>query len=323
MRRRDFIQRIAACMAWPLAARAQQSDNPKTIAFLGPDAAEWQSYTPAFVERLRELGDIEGRTVAIKYFWSEGQSNRVNQIATDLTLQKVDVIVTYGRAAMVLKQVTTTIPIVSAITVDPIGSGLVASLSHPGGNVTGLSIQAADIAGKRLEQLREIVPTLRRLAIMSDPSYPAAAQEARNIQAAARMLGLQVSLHEVHRPEDIKAIVEAAKTEADALSVVETDLIAANATPLATFALGAHLPTSFNERGAVRNGGLMSYGPSYTDMFRRTAEIVDKILHGAKPGDIPVEQPTKFELAINLKTAKALGLTVPQTLLAIADEVIE
>jgi putative ABC transport system substrate-binding protein len=322
--RRQFISALGgAAVTWPIVARGQQAAKPPTVAFLGPEASEWSSYTPAFAQRLRELDWIEDRTIAIKYLWSEGRSDRIAEFAAELVRQNVDVIVTYGRAAIVLKQATTTIPIVSAITVDPIGSGLVSSLSHPGGNVTGMSIQATDIAGKRLELLREIVPGLRRLAIMFDAGYPAAVLEAHNTQAAARSLGLQVVPFEIRHAEDIPSLFGNLKAEADALSVVETDLIAANGTRIVALALDARLPTSFNERAVVQTGGLMSYGPSYSALFRRAAEIVDKILRGTKPGDIPVEQPTKFELVINLKTAKALGLTVPQTLLATADEVIE
>jgi putative tryptophan/tyrosine transport system substrate-binding protein len=323
MKRREIFGVLGGAVAWPLAARAQQPAKSPSIAFLGPGAAEWGLYTPPFVQRLRELGWIEGRTIAIEYLWSGGRSDRVSEFAAELVRQNVDIVVTYGRAAMVLKQATTSIPIVSAITVDPVGSGLVASLSHPGGNVTGMSIQAADIAGKRLELLREMVPGLRRLAVMFDAEYPGAALEARNIQAAAGSLGLQVVPYEIRRAEDIPSLIATLRTEADGLSVVETDFIAANGPKIVALALDARLPTSFNERSLVQAGGLMSYGPSYSHLFQRAAEIVDKILRGTKPGDIPVEQPTQFDLVLNLKTAKALGIAIPSGLLAIADEVIE
>ena len=230
---------------------------------------------------------------------------------------------TYGGAVTTLKQATGAIPIVFAIAVDPIGSGLVASLSRPGGNVTGLSLQATDIASKRLELLREAVPGLGRLAIMSDAGYPAALREIGEVQSVARTLGLGVAPHEIRRAEDVAPVFEALKSQADALYVVEDALVLANSAQIITLALSARLPTIFDDRNIVQAGGLMSYGPSFPALFRRAADFVDKILRGTKPGDIPVEQPTKFELVINLKTAKALGLTIPQTLLVAADEVIE
>ena len=237
--------------------------------------------------------------------------------------RSVNVIVTYGAAVAGLKQATTRIPIVFAIAVDPVGSGIVASLSHPGGNVTGLSVEQSDIAGKRLELLREFVPGLRRLAIIFDGGYVAAMRENNETQAAARIFGLDVVPHAIRRAEDIAPAFEVIKSQADALYVAVDALVNANREQIASSALSARLPTTFNESGCVEVGGLMSYGPNFSDQFRRTAEIVDKILRGTKPGDIPVEQPTKFEMFINLKTAKALGLTIRQTLLATADKVIE
>jgi putative tryptophan/tyrosine transport system substrate-binding protein len=324
MRRRKFIALLGGAAAtWPPTVHAQQADKLATIGYLGDDASSWSPWTARFVERLRELGWNEGQNIAIEYRWLEGHGERIAGIASEFVRRNVNVIVTYGAAVAGLKQATATIPIVFAIAVDPVGSGIVASLSHPGGNVTGLSLVQSDIAGKRLEFLREIVPGLRRLAIMFDGGYAAAMRENNETYAAARILGLDVVPHAIRRAEDIAPAFEAIKSQADALYVAVAALVNANREQIARSALGARLPTTFNESGWVEVGGLMSYGPNVSDQFRRTAEIVDKILRGAKPGDIPVEQPTKFELSINLRTAKALGLTVPQTLLATADKVIE
>jgi len=324
MRRRDFIMLLGAVAStWPVTARAQQPGKLPTIGFLGVDASIWSSYTAAFVERLRELDWIEDRTIAIEYRWSEGRSERVAEIAAEFVRLKVDVIVTIGTAVATIKQATSVIPIVFAIAADPIGAGYVNSLARPGGNVTGLSLQANDTARKRLELLREVVPRLRRFAIMFNVGYPTAVQEMGDVQAAARTLGLEAAPLEIRRAEDIAPAFEALKAQADALYVVQEALVTANRTRIITSALAARLPTIFLTRDHVQAGGLMSYGPNFADQYRHAAELVDKILHGAKPGDIPIEQPTKFELVINLKTAKALGLTIPQTLVATADEVIE
>lgn len=322
-RRKFFAGLCGTALARPLGARAQQADKLPIIGFLGSNASSFSSWTRAFAERLRELGWIEGRTITIEYRWSEARQERVAEFAAEFARQKVDVIVTYGGAVIALKQATAAIPIVFAIAVDPIGSGLVESLSRPGGNVTGLSIQATDIVGKRLELLREAIPHLHRLAIMFDTSYPAAVREIGEVQAAARTLGFEAAPYEIRRAEDIAPVFEALKSQADALYVVENALVAANRTQIITLALGARLPTTFGNRDEVQAGELISYGPNYPAMFRRAADLVDKILRGTKPGDIPVEQPTQFELVINLKTARALGVTVPASLLVTADEVIE
>jgi len=324
MRRRDFISLVGgAAAAWPLAARAQQSGKLPTIGFLGADASAFGPWTAAFVARLRELGWIEGRTVAIEYRWSEGRSERYAEIAAEFVRLKVDVIVTVGTAVPIVKQATTVIPIVFAVGIDPVGNGLVASLAKPGGNVTGLSIQAGELAGKRIELLREVVPRLRRLAIMYNVDNAQPVLEMGETQAAARRLGLEVAPLVIRRPEDIAPGFEVLKSKADALYVVVDQLVVANRTRVLTLALGAQLPTVFSTRDFVQAGGLMSYGPNYSDLFRHSADYVDKILRGTKPGDIPVEQPTKFELVINLTTAKALGLTIPGPFLLRADEVIE
>jgi putative tryptophan/tyrosine transport system substrate-binding protein len=323
MRRREFINLfVSAAATWPLVVRAQPGKLP-TIGFLGADVAGWRPWTDAFVARLRELGWIEGRTVAIEYRWDEGRAGRDAEIAAEFARLKVDVIVANGTAAAKLKEATAAIPIVFPLAPDPVGGGLVASLARPGGNVTGLSIEATDLASKRLELLREVVPGLRRLAITFDAGYPQAVLEMGKVQDAARALGLEAALLEIRRAEDIAPAFEALKVRADALYVVVNALINANHTRIITLALGARLPTIFGAREYAQAGTLMSYGPNYPDLFRRAAEMVDKILRGTKPGDIPVEQPTKFELVFNLKTARALGITVPETLLVAADEVIE
>jgi ABC-type uncharacterized transport system substrate-binding protein len=326
MKRREFITLVGGAAAWPLAARAQQAGKLPTIGFLVPGTPLTESQrVAAFVQRLRELGWTEGRNVAIEYRWPEGRNDRVAEIAVELVQIKVDVIVTTGTpAALAAKQATSAIPIVFAAAADPVGTGLVASLARPGGNVTGLSLQQADLAGKRLELLREVIPALRRLAILANVGNPNAVPEMGEVRAAARTLGLEVAVFEIRRTEDIAPAFEALiKDRSEALYVVGDPLLTTNRIRLNTLALGARLPTSYANRESVEAGGLMSYGPNFPDLFRRAAEYVDKILRGAKPADIPVEQPTKFDLVVNLVTAKALGLTVPPSLIARADEVIE
>jgi ABC-type uncharacterized transport system substrate-binding protein len=324
-RRRDFITLLSgAAVAWPLAARAQQ---PKlsTIGFLGSGTPAVQSqWTTSFVQRLRELGWIEGRTIAIEYRWAEGSSDRAAELAAEFVRLKVDVIVTHANPMVIAaKQATSVIPIVFAAAADPLGTGLVASLARPGGNVTGLSVQNTDLAGKHLELLRDFIPGLRRLAIMVNVDNSASVLEMREVQAAARMIGLEVATFKIRRAEDIAPAFEELKGRADALYVCIDTVLFAHRIRINTLALSARLPTMLSNREYVAAGGLMSYGPNFLDLFRRAGDYVDKILRGAKPGEIPVEQPTKFDLIINLTTAKALGLTVPPTLLARADEVIE
>ena len=323
MRRREFIATVGGAAVWPLTANAQQSGKLPTIGFLGADPSAFGPWTAAFVARLSELGWIDGRTVAIEYRWSEGRNERYAEIAAEFVRLKVDVIVTVGSAVPTVRRATTTIPIVFAVAIDPVGSGLVATLAKPGGNVTGLSLQATNLAGKRLELLREVVPQLRRLGIIFNVGNAQPVLEMGETQAAARMLGLDIAPLVIQRADDIAPAFEAAKGQADALYVAIDQLMVANLTRILSLALGARLPTVFSTRDFVRAGGFMSYGPNYSDLFWRSADYVDKILRGTKPADIPVEQPTKFDLVINLTTAKALGLTIPESFLLRADEVIE
>ena len=330
MKRREFVALVGGVVAWPfVAARAQQPAKVPTIGFLGSaTSTAWSRWTSAFVRRLAELGWVEGRSIAIVYRWGEGREDRQREIVTEMVKLNVDVIVSGGATLLVAKRLTTQIPIVFALAADPVGLGLVASLGRPGGNITGLSVQATDIAGKRLELLREVVPTLDRLAIMLNVGYPSALRERDEVQVAARKIGVEIDTLELRRAEDIKSAFAALRGRAEALRaaalyVPADPLVNSNRSRINGLALDARLPTMFGFQEYVVAGGLMSYGPSIPDLFRRAAHYVDKILKGAKPGDIPVEQPTTFELVINLNTAKALGLTVPPALLARADEVIE
>jgi putative ABC transport system substrate-binding protein len=323
MERRQFIRGFCSgVVAWPLAAYAQQVSNPRRIGVLGADPTVWSSWTVAFVTRLRELGWTTGETVDVDYRWAGGSSKRVSDFTGEFVRRNVDVIVTYGSAAPVVRQVTTTIPIVLAVASDP-GFGLVASLARPGGNVTGMSVQQSELVGKRLDLLREVVPHLRRLVIMANAGYAMPVLEAQEAKATAQALGLEAARLEIWGSEDIAPAFEAIRGKADALYVVSDPLIAANRTLITTLALSARLPTMLSYVDYVAAGGLMSYGPNYANLFRQAADMVDKILRGTKPGDIPVEQPTKFDFAINVNTATALGLIMPPKLLATADEVIK
>jgi putative ABC transport system substrate-binding protein len=325
MRRREFITLLGGAAAWPLSARAQQAANMPTIGYLGPStpAVESQRFA-AFVQRLRELGWIEGRTIAIEYRWAEGRSERFTEIAAEFVRLKVDVIVTYATPPVIAaKQATSVIPIVFATAGDPVNAGLVASLARPGGNVTGLSMQSPDLAGKRIEMLREILPGLRTVAILANIGNPISMLEMKETHAAARTIGLDVVTSEIRRAEDVAPVFEALKGHADALYVCPDPLLNSNRIRINILAVGARLPTMHGFREFVEAGGLMSYGPNFPHLHRRAADYVDKILRGVKPADLPVEQPTKFDLVINLTTAQALGLTIPQTFLLRADEVIE
>ena len=325
MRRREFITLIGGAAAWPLAARAQKPGKLPIIGYMGQgtQAAEAKRVA-AFTGRLRELSWSEGRTIIIDYRWTEGRSDLATDFAGEFARRKVDIIVTSGTPLIVAaKQATTSIPIVFTAAGDPVGSGLVASLARPGGNVTGLSVLATDLASKRLDLLRQLVPGLRRVAIMGNVDNPVIVQELGQYQAASQALGLQVIISEIRRVSDIAPAIDALKGDANALYVCQDLLTFSNWNRINTLTLGARLPTMQASRESIEAAGLIAYGPSFPDLSRRAAEYVDKILRGAKPAELPVEQPTKFEIVINLITAKALGITVPPALLARVDEVIE
>jgi putative ABC transport system substrate-binding protein len=327
MKRREFITLLGGAAAtWPLAAGAQQAGKLPTIGFLGESTAAGQrEWVAAFMQRLRELGWMEGRNVAIEYRWAEGRNERFAELVAELVTLKVDIIVTQGTPAVIAaKQATSAIPIVFPIAGNPVANGLVASLARPGGNATGLTNQTADLAGKRIELLREMVPGLRQLAIMANVDNPSVALDIREVEATARTLGLEVATSGIRRVDDIAPAIEALRGNAQAALYVAGDpLVTTNRTRIAILALGARLPTTHANRENVDAGGLMSYGSNVPDLHRRAGDFVDKILKGSRASDLPVEQPTKFDLVINLITARALGLTVPPSLLARADEVIE
>jgi putative ABC transport system substrate-binding protein len=318
---------LGGAAAWPVAARAQQRRLP-TIGYLhAGTAANIRHSTDAFLRRLGELGWVEGRTVAIEYRYAEGRSESLAELVAEFVRLKVDVIVAGPTPSVAAaKRATAVIPIVG-VNFDPVGSGLVASLARPGGNVTGPSSQGFDLIGKKVELLREVVPTLRRLAVLvdigSDSIIEMTSLVTDEVRAAGRTLGLEVVPAEIRRAADIVPAFEALKGRAEAIYVAGGGLMVANRGRIHTLAMGARLPTLYNNRNYVEAGGLMSYGPYIPHIFRRAADYVDKILRGTQPADIPVEQPTRFELVVNLTTAKALGLTIPETFLVRADEVIE
>jgi putative ABC transport system substrate-binding protein len=330
VRRREFITLWGVAVAayslpWLLPASAQQPGKLPTIGFLGANTPAVQSqWTNAFVQRLGELGWIEGRNVAIEYRWAESRFDRSPGIIAEFVRRKVDVIVTHGTANVAAaKQGTSIIPIVFAALADPVGNNFVASLARPGGNLTGLSNQFTDVAGKRVELLHEVVPSMRRLAILANTGIANAELEIGEVQAAARKLGLEVVTSNIWRSEDIAPALAALAGHADAIYVFGDPVVNSNRAQISALALTARLPTVASFRELVDAGGLMSYGANLPDQFRRAADYVDKILRGEKPADLPIEQPTKFDLVVNLKTAKALGLEVPPMLLARADDVIE
>jgi ABC-type uncharacterized transport system substrate-binding protein len=325
MRRRQFMTLLGgAAAAWPLTAHAQRTGKLPTIGFLGvASPSTWKPWVAAFVQRLRELGWVEGQTIAIEYRWAEGRSERFDEIIAEFVRLNVNVIVLGGLAVPAAKRATSVIPIVFALAPDPVGSGLVASLARPGGNVTGLSTQSGDLFDKRLEILKEVIPDIRHLAIIANRDSPQGALEISDAHDKTRKLGIDVTITDIARAEDIAPAIDALKGHAEFLYVVSDAFANANRVRINTFALAARIPTMHANREYIETGGLISYGANYPDLFRRAGDYVDKIMRGAKPGDIPVEQPTKFDLVINLTTAKALGLDIPATLLARADVVIE
>jgi len=323
--RRAFITLLGgAAAAWPLAARAQQAGRRPTIGFLGTSSSvAWTRWISAFVRRLGELGWIDGRNVTIEYRWAEGRAERYVEVATEFVRLKVDVIVTGSGAIPAAMQATSTIPIVFALAIDPITEGIITNLARPGGNVTGLSLMSSETASKRLTLLSEVIPGLRRLAVLGNVGHAGAVDEMREVQTAAKTLGVEIDKLEIRRAEDIATAFERLTSGAQALYVCPDPLVNSNRVRIGILALGLRLPTMFGFREYVDPAGLMSYGPNIPDLFRRAGEYVDKILRGAKAGELPVEQPTKFELVVNLTVAKALGLKLPESFLLRADEVIE
>jgi putative tryptophan/tyrosine transport system substrate-binding protein len=326
MRRRDVIAFLgSAAAASSLAARAQQPGKLPTIGFVG--AGTPSTYSPwvaAFVQRLRELGWIEGRTVAVEIRWAEGRGERYAEIAAEFVQLKVDAVLTIGTpATAAAMKATSVIPIVFVAVNDPVALGVVATLARPAANVTGLSNQQHDVAGKRLELLREVVPRLRRLAILMNPANAGGALEMKDVQTLAGTIGVETITLQIRQAEELGPALQSLNNLADALYFASDPLFNSNRILINNMVLGLRLPTIYAFREYIEAGGLMSYGANFPALFRRGAEFVDRILRGAKPADIPVEQPTKFDLVINLTTAKTLGLTVPDKLLALADEVIE
>jgi putative tryptophan/tyrosine transport system substrate-binding protein len=325
MTRRELITLLGgAAAAWPVAARAQQAGRRPTIGFLGTGSSvAWTQWTAAFVRRLGELGWIDGRNVTIEYRWAEGRAERYVEVVAEFVRLKVDVIVTGGSAIPAAIQATSTIPIVFALAVDATREGIITNLARPGGNVTGLSALSSETASKRLQILSEVIPGLRRLAVLGNVGHAGAADEMREVQTAAKALGVEIDKLEIRRAEDIATAFERLTSGAQALYVCPDPLVNSNRVRIGILALGLRLPTMFGFREYIDPAGLMSYGPNIPDLFRRAGEYVDKILRGAKAGELPVEQPTKFELAVNLTVAKALGLKLPESFLLRADEMIE
>ena len=310
--RREFITLLGgAAAAWPLAARGQQ--KPLMIGYLGsaPRMGESQR-DAALLQRLRELGWTDGRNITIEYRWGDNRFDRYAEIAAEFVRMKVDVIISFGTAVPTIMKATSSIPVVFTVDADPVGRGLVASLARPGGNVTGLSLQSTDLVGKRLELWRDALPGLRRLAVIGNAGFPGAVQETGEVLAVAPKFRIEIHRAEVRKAEDIVPAFEAFQGRADALYICGDLLMFTNRIRINTLAAAARLPTLHGARDYTEAGGLMSYGTSSVDLYRRAGEYIDKILRGAKPADIPVEQPTKFELVINLITAKALGLKIPR-----------
>ena len=309
----------------PVAADAQPSPSPRRIgvllALLSPDSKEAQ----AFRQGLRDAGYTEGRDVTIEWRWANGDYARLPKLAAELVERKVDVIVAdITVATQEAKRATSTIPIVMAVVADPVGSGLVPNLAQPGGNVTGLSIMLAELSVKRLQLLKETIPTLTRVGVLWNPATPWHAEAVENLKGAARTLGVELSFATVRAPEEISPAVGAVRRgQAQAVFVVDGPPLFTHRTPFLRLASQARLPVISGERQYTDEGGLISFGPNYEDQLLRSALYVDKILKGAKPGGLPVEQPTKFTLVVNLKTAKMLGLTIPQSVLVRADEIIQ
>jgi putative ABC transport system substrate-binding protein len=326
MRRREFVRLIGgAAAAWPFAARGQQPGKSPVVGFLvtGTQASHG-AWVAGFAKRLSELGWTDGRNVTIEYRWAAGENQQMVEFAAEFVQRKVDVIVTSANGVRIARQATSTIPIVFAAFSDPVAAGLAESLARPGGNVTGLTIQPSDLATKRIDLLREIIPDFHRLSALANvAAIGLLSQEVEGIRTAAGKLNIEAKILELRTADDIAPALARLKGKTDALYVLSEPLVNANRARIIETAMAEKIPTIFGFREFVEAGGLMSYGPNFSDLFRRAADFTDKILRGAKPADIPVEQPVKFDLIFNLKTAKALGLNVPESFLVRADEVIE
>jgi putative ABC transport system substrate-binding protein len=327
MDRRVFIGTLTGgLLAAPLAAEAQQAGRVPRVGFLsaGSRSDSVQRVVDEFRQGLRELGYVEGQTIAIEYRWAEGKEERLPDLASELVHLKVDVIVaTIAAAVRAAKHATKAIPIVMVVN-DPVAAGFVASVARPGGNITGLSMMSPEVVGKQLELLTQVVPKISRVAVLANPANPGNAAQLRQAEVVARALGMRLQPLEAHSPSEIdRAFAAMTRERAGALLVLLDPILAREREQIADLAAKGHLPAMYALRLHVEVGGLIAYGANIFDLYRRTAIYVDKILKGAKPGDLPVEQPTKFELVINLKTAKALGLTIPPSLLQRADEVIQ
>jgi putative tryptophan/tyrosine transport system substrate-binding protein len=319
-----FFGLLASLLLTTSPVASQQTKVPR-IGFLGATHSSANSARiEAFRQGLRDLGYVEGKNIVIEYRWAEGKSERLPDLAADLVRLKVDIIVTAGPAAIrPAKEATSTIPIVMSFDNDPVGSGFVASLARPGGNITGLSALFPELSGKRVELLKEVVPQLSRMAAFGTSNQPGTDQTLRETERAAAVLGVQLQFLEIRDPKDVETAFQAArKWRADTVLVLSSAVIFSRRTQVAELAVKNRLPVIFPQNEFVQDGGLMSYAPNYADLFRRTATYVDKILKGAKPSELPVEQPTKFEFIINLKAAKQIGLTIPPNVLARADRVI-
>jgi ABC-type uncharacterized transport system substrate-binding protein len=317
---------VVVLLAVAVVAEAQQPKKVPRIGYLaGASHAAIAFRLEAFRQGLRELGYLEGKNIGIEYRYSEGNFRRQKELAFELARANVDVIVTSGPASTrAAKEATATIPIIMTFDSDPVGSGSVASLARPGGNITGLSTLAPEISGKQLELLKEIVPKLSRVAVIGSSANPGNAQVLKGMEAAAQVFSVKLQYLDILDPKELEAAFRTASNErADAMVVLAGTIIIAQRARIADLAIKSRLPSIYERREFVEAGGLMSYGISIIELDRRAATYVDKILKGAKPADLPVEQPTKFEMVINLKTAKQIGLTVPPNVLARADKVIK